>query len=122
MPPRDDGAGTSGRRLVEPPVVQPFAVGGDGHLADQPLLVNAERLSGACCRIDAEDGVGLAGVLASALLALPGAFNIGRDVRIYDPTTYAIGLACIAIPCVLAACLPALRASRIDPIATLRAE
>jgi hypothetical protein len=67
-------------------------------------------------------GVGLAGVLARALLALPAASNVGRDLHIYEPVTYAIGLACIAIPCVLAACLPALRAARIDPTTTLRAE
>jgi predicted permease len=67
-------------------------------------------------------GVGLAGTLTSALLALPAAMGVGRDVEVYDPAIYAISLLCIALPCAVAACVPAFRASRIDPIATLRTD
>ena len=37
-----------------------------------------------------------------------------------DPTAYTTSLLIIVVSCVLAAAVPALRAARIDPIATLR--
>ena len=39
-----------------------------------------------------------------------------------DPGSYATSLLIIIVSCVLAAIVPALRAARIDPIATLRQE
>jgi len=43
-------------------------------------------------------------------------------VRAFDPLAYAIGLGTIIATCLVAALLPARRAARIDPIATLRAD
>lgn len=67
-------------------------------------------------------GGGLAGGLAIVLMSTPAASKIGSIVRVFDPVAYAASLACIVTACVLAALIPALRAARIDPIATLRQE
>jgi ABC-type antimicrobial peptide transport system permease subunit len=45
---------------------------------------------------------------------------IGPIVRLFDPVAYASSLLCIVAACAGAALVPALRASRIDPVATLR--
>jgi predicted lysophospholipase L1 biosynthesis ABC-type transport system permease subunit len=65
-------------------------------------------------------GGGLAASLAIVLLATPVAAQIGSSVQVFDPVAYAASLGCIVMACVLAASIPALRAARIDPIATLR--
>ena len=71
-------------------------------------------------------GIGLiaAGSLAAALgivlVATPAAAWIGDIVHVFDPVAYAGSLLCIVAACALAAWIPALRAARIDPIATLR--
>jgi hypothetical protein len=62
----------------------------------------------------------LAGSGATALLATPAAAGIGEMVRIRDPLAYGASLLCILIACLLAASIPALRAARIDPMATLK--
>jgi ABC-type antimicrobial peptide transport system permease subunit len=62
----------------------------------------------------------LAGSLASALMATPAASRIGEIVNVFDPLAYAASLLCIVAACALAASVPALRAARIDPVATLR--
>jgi predicted permease len=62
----------------------------------------------------------LAGSLASALMATPAASRIGEIVNVFDPMAYAASLLCIVAACALAASVPALRAARIDPVATLR--
>jgi ABC-type lipoprotein release transport system permease subunit len=41
-------------------------------------------------------------------------------MKVFDPAAYATSLVIIAVSCGLAATVPALRAARIDPIATLR--
>ena len=65
-------------------------------------------------------GGGLAAALAIVLMATPAASEIGSIVHVFDPVAYAASLLVIVTSCVLAASVPALRAARIDPIATLR--
>jgi ABC-type antimicrobial peptide transport system permease subunit len=65
-------------------------------------------------------GGGLAAGLAIVLVSTPAASGIGNTVRVLDPMAYAASLLVIVTACVLAASVPALRAARIDPIATLR--
>jgi ABC-type lipoprotein release transport system permease subunit len=43
-------------------------------------------------------------------------------VRLLDQVAYAASLFCIISACALAALIPACRAARVDPVATLRAE
>jgi ABC-type antimicrobial peptide transport system permease subunit len=65
-------------------------------------------------------GGGLAAGLATVLMATPAASEVGNIVRVFDPMAYAASLLVIVSACVLAASVPALRAARVDPIATLR--
>jgi ABC-type lipoprotein release transport system permease subunit len=65
-------------------------------------------------------GVGLAAAVAIVLRATPIAGEIGDSVDVLDPAAYAAALLVIVTSCVLAVSVPALRAARIDPIATLR--
>ena len=53
-------------------------------------------------------------------MATPAASEIGGCVHVFDPVAYAASLLVIVTSCVLAVSVPALRAARIDPIATLR--
>ena len=65
-------------------------------------------------------GAGLAGSLATLFMSTPAAARIGNIVSVFDPLAYAVSLLCIVTACAFAASFPALRAGRIDPIATLR--
>ena len=65
-------------------------------------------------------GGGLAAALAIVLMSTPAASHIGAIVHVFDPVAYAASLLLIVTACVLAASVPALRAARVDPIATLR--
>ena len=65
-------------------------------------------------------GGGLAAALAIVLMSTPAASEVGNTVRVLDPVAYAASLLLIVASCVAAASIPALRAARIDPIATLR--
>jgi predicted permease len=65
-------------------------------------------------------GVGLAAAVAIVLMATPAASEIGGVVKVFDPVAYAASLLVITASCALAVSVPALRAARIDPIATLR--
>jgi predicted permease len=65
-------------------------------------------------------GAGLAAALAILLLTLPGASEIGDWVHVLDPVAYGVSVMTIVTSCALAVSVPALRAARIDPIATLR--
>jgi hypothetical protein len=65
-------------------------------------------------------GGGLAAGFAIVLLSTPAASQIGNTVHVLDPVAYAASLLVIVTACVLAASVPALRAARLDPIATLR--
>ena len=65
-------------------------------------------------------GGGLAAAVAIVLMTTPIAAEIGDSIDVLDPAAYAASLIVIVASCVLAVSLPALRAARIDPIATLR--
>jgi predicted permease len=64
-------------------------------------------------------GVGLAAAVATVLMAATDS-EVGTIIKVFDPAAYATSLLIIVVSCVLAAAAPALRAARIDPIATLR--
>ena len=65
-------------------------------------------------------GGGLASGLATVFVSTPVAARIGGIVHVFDPPAYAASLLCIVTACALAASIPAVRAARTDPIATLR--
>jgi ABC-type antimicrobial peptide transport system permease subunit len=65
-------------------------------------------------------GGGLAAALAIVLLTMPDFAEVGGWVDVFDPVAYAASLVIIVTSCVMAVSVPALRAARIDPIATLR--
>ena len=65
-------------------------------------------------------GGGLAVAVAIVLMTTPIAAEIGDTVDVLDPLAYAVSVLVIVMSCVLAVSVPALRAARIDPIATLR--
>jgi ABC-type antimicrobial peptide transport system permease subunit len=67
-------------------------------------------------------GAALAVLLGQALLAAPVGALFSQFLRVSDPAPYAASLIVIAAACVAAALVPALRAARTDPIATLREE
>jgi len=67
-------------------------------------------------------GGAMAGSLATIFLATPAAARLGNIVHVFDPPAYAASVLCIGTACALAALIPAVRAARIDPMATLREE
>jgi ABC-type antimicrobial peptide transport system permease subunit len=67
-------------------------------------------------------GAAFAGALGNALISLPVTGQVAEAVRLFDPLAYGASLLCIVIACLLAASIPAVRAARVDPIATLREE
>jgi predicted permease len=67
-------------------------------------------------------GGGIAAALAIVLMATPVASEIRDIIHVFDPVAYAASLLVIVTSCVLAVSVPALRATRIDPFATLRKE
>ncbi len=67
-------------------------------------------------------GATLAGSVAALLLSSRAAAQISRAIHVFDPLAYAVSLIVVVAACLLAALIPALRASRIDPMAALRQE
>jgi ABC-type antimicrobial peptide transport system permease subunit len=65
-------------------------------------------------------GASLAAAAAIALMATPAASAIGDTVRVFDPLAYALSGLVVVTACALAAWVPAMRACRLDPVATLR--
>ena len=65
-------------------------------------------------------GGGLAVAVAIVLMSTPAASEIGGVVDVLDPVAYIASALIIATACLLAVSVPALRAARIDPIASLR--
>jgi putative ABC transport system permease protein len=61
-------------------------------------------------------GVSLSLVLSKLLV------HVFYMIRAYDVAPYLVGIAVVATAAVVAALIPSLRASRIDPVETLRAE
>jgi ABC-type antimicrobial peptide transport system permease subunit len=67
-------------------------------------------------------GAALVGSLVTVLMSTSAAWNVASIMHTFDPLAYSAGLFCIATACTAAALFPALRAARIDPVATLRDE
>ena len=67
-------------------------------------------------------GGGLAVATAVVLLATPAAEMASTLVHPFDPVAYAVSLGVITATCLTAAFLPARRATRINPIETLRTD
>lgn len=67
-------------------------------------------------------GAGLAASLATLLLSTDLGGLIGAIVHVTDPIAYASSVMVIVAACLVAAWVPASRASRIDPMKTLRQE
>jgi predicted permease len=65
-------------------------------------------------------GGGLAAAVAIVLMTTPDAAELEGWVHVFDPVAYFASLLVIVTSCALAVSVPALRAARIDPIATLR--
>jgi predicted permease len=65
-------------------------------------------------------GAALTSAVGALLLATPAAETIGSTVRLFDPLAYAGSLLCTIVACALAALVPSLRASRIEPVVALR--
>jgi predicted permease len=84
---------------------------------DAARLVLSQLLHPVCIGLGA--GLGLAAAVATVLMAATDS-EIGTLIKVFDPTSYTTSLLIIVVSCVLAATVPALRAARIDPIATLR--
>jgi hypothetical protein len=67
-------------------------------------------------------GASLAAALGGVLLTTPAAEQIAKIVRLFDPGAYAASALSIVAACAFAALIPAVRAGRVDPVATLRRE
>jgi predicted permease len=67
-------------------------------------------------------GAGLAAILATALLASPAGGFIAEIVHVADPIAYVVSVTLIVAACLVAAWIPAARASKVDPMRTLRQE
>jgi ABC-type lipoprotein release transport system permease subunit len=65
-------------------------------------------------------GASLAAAAAIALMATPAASAIDGTIRVFDPVAYALSGLVVVTACALAAWVPAMRACRLDPVATLR--
>jgi predicted permease len=64
-------------------------------------------------------GIGLAAAVATVLMATTDS-EVGTLIHVADPVAYTTAVLVIVVSCVIAVSVPALRAVRIDPIATLR--
>ncbi len=93
-----------------------MALGAAGKNVVQLILLQSLRPVG----VGLAAGAGLAAALSILLLALPGAAELGEWVHVLDPVAYGVSVMTIVTSCALAVSVPALRAVRIDPIATLR--
>jgi ABC-type antimicrobial peptide transport system permease subunit len=69
----------------------------------------------------AQVAVGVAIGTALALLVARGLSVIILGARVWDPLTYALVLAVLAVCGLLACAVPAARATRVDPVDALRA-
>jgi ABC-type antimicrobial peptide transport system permease subunit len=67
-------------------------------------------------------GTALAATLATVLLATPFGEFIAQIVHVTDPVAYLTSVLIIVAACVAAAALPAVRATRLDPMRALRQE
>ena len=67
-------------------------------------------------------GAACAAALGIVLLSIPDAALIADVVHLLDPVAYVATVVCIVAGCAVAALIPAARAARVDPVATLRAD
>jgi predicted permease len=88
-------------------------------MRDAAALVLSTLLRPVC--IGLAIGVALAAAVATMLMAVSDG-EVGTMIKVFDPTAYTTSVLVIVVSCALAATVPALRAARIDPIATLRRE
>jgi ABC-type lipoprotein release transport system permease subunit len=100
-----------------------MAIGGTPASVTRLVLDQSRRLVG----VGLAAGGGLAWIASTlftnAASGSPGALaRVGAIVDVFDPVAYAGSLAVIAASCIRASAIPALRAARVDPIATLRHE
>jgi len=65
-------------------------------------------------------GIGLG--MAGSVIAVRSVRSLVYDMSVYDPWTFAAGASLLAFVSLLAAYIPARRASRVDPVIALRAE
>jgi predicted permease len=65
-------------------------------------------------------GIGLGAALSLVLCRVIGHFLY--MIRVFDAAPYLVGVVVVAVASAVAAFIPSLRASRIDPVETLRAE
>jgi putative ABC transport system permease protein len=89
------------------------------------MAIGAERLD--VLRLVLADGVAVAA--AGVALGLGGAAMLSSvmtrllfGVTPRDPLTYALGAGTLLVVALLASCIPAVRATRVEPVTTLRAE
>ncbi len=84
---------------------------------DAAGLVLSTLLRPVCIGLGA--GVGLAAAVATVLMAVTDS-EVATLIKVFDPAAYTTSLLIIVVSCAAAATVPALRAARMDPIATLR--
>jgi ABC-type antimicrobial peptide transport system permease subunit len=65
-------------------------------------------------------GAALAAALATMLMSTAAASLIQGVVHVFDPVACVSSTLCIIVACAAAAAIPAARAARTNPIATLR--
>jgi ABC-type antimicrobial peptide transport system permease subunit len=65
-------------------------------------------------------GSGLAAGVAIVLISTPFAAGVGNTIHVLDPVAYVASILVIVTASIVAASIPAWRAARLDPIATLR--
>lgn len=92
-----------------------MALGASGAQASRLVLTQLLRPVGVGVTV----GIALAAAVATLLMAASKG-EVGTLINVFDPAAYAAGLLVIALSCLLAAAIPALRAARVDPIAALR--
>jgi putative ABC transport system permease protein len=67
-------------------------------------------------------GGALAAAVATVLMATPAASDVGGWIDVFDPVAYVASALVIAAGCLIGVSVPTLRATRLDPIATLRTD
>ena len=67
-------------------------------------------------------GGAVAAAVATVLMATPAASDVGGWIDVFDPVAYIASALVIAAGCLISVSVPTLRATRLDPIATLRTD
>jgi predicted permease len=95
-----------------------IALGASAHMVTLLMLAQTTRpvVAGLIA------GAGLAAALATAVLATPVGALISQIVHVTDPVAYLASLGVIVAACLVAAWIPAARASKVNPMRALRQE